>query len=96
MADKELLAIIADILRKMDQHEGILDIHTQLLQKQGETLATFMDVSIKHFEQQQDFNERFLDLSQKTVQRLDRVEATLNKVLDMETRVKRLEEAVFK
>jgi hypothetical protein len=96
MADKDLLTIMADMLRKMDQHEEILDVHTKLLEKQGETLATFMDVSIKHFEKQQDFNERFLASSQQIAQRLDRVEATLSKILDLETRLKRLEEAVFK
>ncbi|MVN23238.1 hypothetical protein [Mucilaginibacter arboris] len=103
MADKDLLAIIADILRKMDQHDGILDLHTKLLEKQGEaiirigdTLNTFMDVSVKHFEQQQNFNERFLALGERNAKRLDSIETTLNKVLDMETRVKRLEDAVFK
>ena len=81
MKDKDLLVVIAEMLRKQDQHSEILNLHTQILnqhtqilnqhtqilEKTNDTLSVFMDVSIKQFEQQQQFNEKFLN-------RLERLE----------------------
>lgn len=74
MTDKDLLVIIAEMLRKQDQHTEILQKQGETLQKQNETLQRqseilsdmnltlkgFMQVSIKQFDEQQKFNERII------------------------------------
>lgn len=72
MKDKDLLVVIAEMLRKQDQHTEILD-------GINKNLTGFMDISIKQFEQQQVFNECFLDsfnrmaeLNEKVVDRSDK------------------------
>ncbi len=103
MADKDLLVVISEMLPKQDQHTEILNRqseillgHTKLLVKQGETLetvskslTTLTDVSVEQFGQQQKFNEEFLKINKKIVERLDNV-------INLENRIKRLETAVFK
>lgn len=85
MADKDLLEIIADMLRKLDQHSqelkeqgkalekqgGILELHSEALRKQNEALTIFMDGTLKQFDQQQLVNEKFL-------QRLESLENRMN------------------
>jgi hypothetical protein len=92
MKDKDLLVVIAEMLRKQDQHSEILNLHTQILnqhtqilERTNETLVAFADVSIKQFEQQQVFNEKFLG-------RLDNMEKFNEQVLDLNKKmVDRLE-----
>jgi len=60
MADKDLLGIIADMLRKLDQHSEILERQSEALTKQNEALVVFMDGALKQFDQQQIVNEKFL------------------------------------
>lgn len=65
MAEKDLLEIIADMLRKLDQH-------SEILEKQGEVLTTFMDGSLKQFDQQMIINE-------KIIKRLENLEAKMDR-----------------
>lgn len=74
MTDKDLLVIIAEMLRKQDQHTEILQKQGEILQKQNETLQKqgeilndmnltlkgFMQLSIKQFDEHQKFNERII------------------------------------
>jgi hypothetical protein len=78
MADKELLEIIADMLRKLDQHSETLELQNKALQEQGEALTSFMDGSLKQFDQQQIFNEKLLKMNNKIVDRLEILEAKMN------------------
>lgn len=91
MKDKDLLVVIAEMLRKQDQQSEILNQHTQilgqhtqlltnqslLLEKTNETLSAFMEVSVKQFEQQQNFNEQYLQLNKQVVDRLEKIEKKL-------------------
>jgi pyruvate/2-oxoacid:ferredoxin oxidoreductase beta subunit len=90
MKDKDLLVVIAEMLRKQDQHTEILTNQSILLEKSYETLTAFMDVSVKQFEQQQfnekflgqfeqqrNFNEKFLELNEKIADRLEKIEKKL-------------------
>lgn len=70
MKDKDLLVVIAEMLRKQDQQ-------TEILKKNNETLATFVEVSIKQFDEQHKFNEKFLALNETIVDRLDKIEKKL-------------------
>lgn len=103
MGDKDLLVVIAEMLKKQDRQSELIEktnslIHktnalTQetnaLTQETNTTLKQFMEISIKQFEQQQQFNE-------KAIGRLSSIEKLLLHVVDIEDRVKRLEAAVFK
>ncbi|HEX8377042.1 MAG TPA: hypothetical protein VF602_04440 [Pedobacter sp.] len=91
MKDKDLLVVIAGMLRKQDQQAETLNLHTQILQhhtqiltnqtqlleKTNETLSSFMEVSVKQFDEQHRFNEQFLELNQKMADRLERIEKKL-------------------
>ncbi|MFD2162520.1 hypothetical protein ACFSJU_08950 [Paradesertivirga mongoliensis] len=77
MKDKDLLVVIAEMLRKQDQHTEILTNQSRLLEKTHETLTAFMEVSIKQFDEQHKFNERFLELNEKVVDRLEKIEKKL-------------------
>lgn len=91
MKDKDLLVAVAEMLRKQDQQAETLNLHTeilqyrtqiltnqtQLLQKTNETLSAFMDVSVKQFDEQHKFNVKFLELNEKVVDRLDKIEKKL-------------------
>ena len=91
MKDKDLLVVIAEMLRKQDQQAETLNLHTeilqhhtqilshqtQLLEKTNETLSTFMEVSVKQFDEQHRFNEKFLELNEKVIDRLDKIEKKL-------------------
>ena len=71
MADKDLLVIIAEMLRKQDQHTEMLSNQSEILQKHSkimerqteiltdtnDTLKQFVVISINQFEEQQKFNE---------------------------------------
>jgi len=96
MADKDLLVVISEMLRKQDQQ-------TEILRETNSTLKQFMEVSIEEFksqhkfqEQQQGFNEKFLEQNQKIVERLDSIDKRIIHVADMDDRIRRLEAAVFK
>lgn len=78
MADKDLLGIIADRLRKLDQHSEILErqsielgIQTDALKQQGEFLTAYMEGALKQFDQQ-------LIINDKLVTRLENLENRLN------------------
>ena len=60
MSGKDLLVVISEMLRKQDQHSEKLDEHTEILKETNESLKNFVDISIQQFQQQQQFNERFL------------------------------------
>jgi hypothetical protein len=91
MKDKDLLVVIAEMLRKQDQQAETLNLHTQILQhhtqiltnqtqlleKTNETLSTFMEVSIKQFDEQHKFNEKFLASNERIADRLDNIEKKL-------------------
>jgi len=44
----------------LSQHTHILNQHSGLIKETNNTLKHFVDISIRQFQQQQDFNERFL------------------------------------
>lgn len=78
MADKDLLVVISEMLRKQDQQ-------TELLRETSNTLTQFMGVSVKQFDQQykfnkqqQEFNAKFLEQNHKIVERLDSIEGKLS------------------
>lgn len=96
----EILSSHTEIL---NSHTEILNGHTRILEKQADTLevvsstlSNFMNVSIKQFEQQQVFNEKFVSQNEKIVSRLDSIEKLLTHMVDMDERLKRLEAVVFK
>ena len=68
MPGKDLFIVILEILRK---HTKILNRHTEMLKKTNETLNYLVDISIRQFQQQQHFNERF-------VNKLDEIANKLN------------------
>jgi hypothetical protein len=72
MADKDLLEIIADMLRKLDERSETLELQNKALQKQGEVLTGFMEGSLKQFDQQ-------LQINEKIINRLDNLESRLNR-----------------
>jgi len=79
MADKDLLGIIADMLRKLDRHSEILnkqgeviELHSGELKKQGEVLTAFMNGSLKQFDQQMIIND-------KIIKRLENLEAKMDR-----------------
>lgn len=51
MADKDLLVVISEMLRKQDQQ-------TEILRETNSTLKQFMEVSIEEFKYQRKFQER--------------------------------------
>jgi len=71
----------------MDKNNDLPELVSEMLLKQDRTneiLEEFMAVSIKQWEQQAKFNERFLD-------KLERFETILEKFTLLEDRVKHLE-----
>nr|MBC7613116.1 hypothetical protein [Pseudopedobacter sp.] len=96
MADKDLLEVISEMLRKQDQHSeligetnnGIKETNSQLVETNS-ILKEFMGVSIKQWEEQQKFNERIFN-------KLEGIEKQLEKIADLEDRVKRIENILFK
>lgn len=96
MSDKDLLVVISEMLRKQDQHSELLskqtemiNLQTQSLEKIGSSLNNFIEISINQFQQQQKFNEKFLD-------KIDVFGKVLERSFDLEERLKKLEAAVFK
>ena len=81
MADKDLLEVIAEMLRKQDQHSelivetnnGIKETNSQLVETNS-ILKEFMGVSIKQWDEQQKCNERIFN-------KLDGIEKQLKKFL---------------
>ena len=61
MGDKDVLAGISEMLRKQDQQAEILSKHTQILGDTNKSLNNFVEISIEQFQQQQKFNELFLE-----------------------------------
>ena len=45
----------------LNQHTQILNQHAGLIKETNDTLKPFVDISIIQFQQQQNFNERFLN-----------------------------------
>lgn len=71
MADKDMLGIIADMLRKLDQHSEILERQSVALNTQVEVLTAFMEGSLKQFDQQMIIND-------KIIKRLENLESRIN------------------
>ncbi|MFC5284216.1 hypothetical protein [Pedobacter alpinus] len=68
MKDKDFLVVISEMLRKQDQQSELLSQQMDVLSQQSvtltkiaDTLNSFIDLSVNQFEQQQIFNEKFLD-----------------------------------
>ncbi len=96
MADRDLLALMADILRRQDQHSELLgglvvraDRTNENLLETNNILKDFMSLSIKQWEEQQKFNERLYT-------KVEGMEKHLEKISDLEDRVKRIENILFK
>ena len=89
MADKDLLEIIAEMLRKQDQHSELIAATNNGISETNSILKDFMGVSIKQWEEQQKFNERLFN-------KLEGIEKQLEKIADLEDRVKRIENILFK
>ncbi len=103
MSDKDLLVVISEMLRKQDQHSELLSKQTEILSKQteminiqtksinemGSSLNNFIKISINQFEQQQTFNEKFLE-------KLDQIGDGNHRNSELKQRVEKLEKAVFK
>lgn len=103
MADKDLLAIIAEMLRKQDQHteilnqqSKILEQHSVMMAETNTTLKQLVEISVHQFQLQQDFNERQLQFNETMLGKVDNIEKNMIKSISLEDRVKRLESAVFK
>ena len=60
------------------------------------TLKQIVEISAHQFQLQQDFNERQLHFNENMLGKVDNIEKTMVKSLNLEDRVKRLESAVFK
>lgn len=96
MADKDLLVIIAEMLRKQDQHTEILKQQTGMLAETNTTLKQLVEISVHQFQLQQDFNERQLHFNENMLGKVDNIEKTMVKSINLEDRINRLENAVFK
>ena len=89
MSDKDLLVVISEMLRKQDQHSELLSKQTESINKIGSSLDNFIEISINQFEQQQNFNQKFLE-------KLDQIGEGNNRNSRLNERVEKLEKAVFK
>jgi hypothetical protein len=72
----------------MDKNQDLPELISEMLIKQDRTneiLEEFMAVSVKQWEQQSKFNERFFD-------KLERLEKILEKLILLEDRIKHLED----
>jgi predicted transcriptional regulator len=103
MSDKDLLVVVSEMLSKQDQHSELLNKQTETLEKIGSSLNNFIDVSVNQFEQQQKFNEKFLDnfsqqqkFNEKFLEKVDVFGKVIEKTSDLEERLNKLEAAVFK
>ena len=96
MADKDLLEVISEILRKQDQqseliaktNNSLIETNTRIMET-NDILKEFMGVSIKQWDEQQKFNERLYT-------KVESIEKQIIKVADLEDRVKRIESILFK
>ncbi len=75
--DKEIYAVISEMLIKQDET-------TSEIKETNSILKEFMGVSVKQWEQQQKFNERFFE-------KLEKIEKVLETLSLLEERVKHLE-----
>ena len=89
MSDKDLLVVISEMLRKQDQHSELLSKQTESINKIGSSLDNFIEISINQFEQQQNFNQKFLE-------KLDQIGDGNARNSRLNERVEKLEKAVFK
>ena len=96
MIDKDLLVVISEMLRKQDQHSELLskqtemiNLQTQSLEKIGSSLNNFIEISINQFEQQQKFNDKFLE-------KIDVFGKMIENTTNLDERIKKLESTVFK
>lgn len=110
MADKDLLVIIAEMLRKQDQHteilkqqSKILEQHSVMMAETNTTLKQLIEISVHQFqiqhqfnERQQQFNERQQEFNEAMLGKVDNIEKTMIKSINLEDRIQRLETAVFK
>ncbi len=72
MADKDFLGIIADMLRKLDQHSEVLERQSDVLQKQTDVLTAFMDGTVKQFDRQLIINEKLIRRLEVLETKMDR------------------------
>ena len=89
MSDKDLTVLVAELLRKQDQHSEILKKHSKNFEKIETTLSTLVEISINQFEQQQVFNEKFLE-------KIDNIGKLVDKTLEIDGRVSKLESTINK
>jgi len=72
----------------MDKNQDLPELISEMLIKQDRTneiLEEFMGISVKQWEQQTKFNDRFFD-------KLERLEKILEKLILLEDRIKHLED----
>lgn len=75
-------------MTNMDKNNDLPELISEMLIKQDRTneiLEEFMAVSVKQWEQQTKFNERFFD-------KLEKLEKILEKLILLEDRIKHLED----
>lgn len=89
MADKDLLEVISEMLRKQDQQSELIVVTNNRIMETNNILKEFMGVSIKQWDEQQKFNERLYV-------KVDGIEKQIVKIADLEDRVKRIENIIFK
>ncbi len=96
MADSDLLAVLSEMLIKQD--------------RQTELLTQFMEVSVRHFESELNFkSQQALYHDEEThykredqrfnnqfVEKLSNIERILSRMLDLEERVKRIEDLLLR
>ena len=96
MADSDLLAVLSEMLIKQD--------------RQTELLTQFMEVSVRHFESELNFKsqqtlyhdeETHYNLEEQRfnnqfVEKLSNIERILSRMLDLEERVKRIEDLLLR
>ena len=73
MSDKDLLVVISEMLRKQDQQAEILNKQTEILGETNRSLNNFVDISIEQFQQQQKFNELFLEKLDQVGERIQQI-----------------------
>ncbi|MBC8052061.1 MAG: hypothetical protein H7Y13_03255 [Sphingobacteriaceae bacterium] len=77
MKDKDLLVVIAEMLRKQDQQTEILTNLVDVSLKQFEQQQHFNEKFLSRLDDQQHFNEKFLEVTEKMADRLDKIEKKL-------------------
>ena len=82
--DKETALLISEMLIKQDETTTQIKETNKRIEETNTVLKEFMGVSVKQWDQQQKFNERFFD-------KLENIEKGIDKLSSLEERIKHLE-----